>query len=68
MLVLFASDDCCGKRILKASRDGALEGVKEWICPKCGCSWQPKQITAISTSAESGELIYWAPVPMMVIF
>ena len=38
----FAPDDCCGKLIIKASRDGVLRSVTAWQCPKCGEEWKPE--------------------------
>jgi predicted RNA-binding Zn-ribbon protein involved in translation (DUF1610 family) len=59
MLETFAEDDCCNKRIVKASRDGQLEGKSSWTCPKCGEEWKPRMI---------GCALHWEPHPLIAVF
>lgn len=41
MLNTFQDDPCCAKGLAKALRDGKLDAVNVWTCPKCGCEWRP---------------------------
>lgn len=45
-------DDCCGKRISKALRDGTLDVSESWECPKCGLCWKPTIVEGLR---------HWAP-------
>lgn len=37
------SNSCCDKLINRALLKGELDTATQWICPKCGCFWQPAE-------------------------
>ena len=63
MLHTHADDSCCGKGISKAARDGQLDGLKEWPCPKCGLVWKPVS----EFRGPEGPIRYWEPVPAFAV-
>jgi len=65
MLVTFEPDACCGKAIIKASRDGQLEGKEQWQHSKCGMMWSPEY-----AFLDTGEphTKHWMPRPVIAVF
>jgi hypothetical protein len=63
MLETFEPDDCC--KIVKASREGQLDGKTEWQCPKCGMNWTPDYLRI-----DMGEPFakHWMPRPLIAVF
>lgn len=55
----FLPDDCCGKYIAAAGRDGLLKSITVWTCPKCGGEWEPKQHQGVRM---------WEPKTAVMIF
>ena len=54
----FDHDECCGLRIQKASRSGALDAATSWTCPKCDTEWKSKS---------AGMFTHWSPVPFAAV-
>lgn len=43
----FEPDDCCGKHLAKALRDGKLKRQTMWECPTCGCDWFTEAVEGV---------------------
>jgi hypothetical protein len=54
----YEPDECCGDRISKALRSGALENKDSWTCPKCGMEWTPHSM---------GRINHWFPRTLTAI-
>jgi hypothetical protein len=50
----FDHDECCGKHLSRALRNG-MKG-DDWLCPSCGCEWKAEA---------RGPLRHWTPVTMI---
>jgi hypothetical protein len=42
VLNVIEPDTCCSPRFSRAARDGSLDNVKSWTCPKCGVEYRPQ--------------------------
>lgn len=70
MLNTHASDNCCGKALSKLLREGKLDNVAEWECPKCGEMWKPELLT--STAMADGAMLvaqarHWTMRPAVIV-
>lgn len=54
-------DDCCGRHINKAMREGKLDTATVFVCPRCGLEWKPLTVSDDYT----GEVLaqHWTPRP-----
>jgi len=64
-------DDCCTRRISKDLRDGKLDTVDTWECPKCGTEWRPTIISLapgkLVTLDQAQQIRHWEPVPAVAV-
>jgi hypothetical protein len=54
-----AVDSCCSKHLVKAAREGKLDHIDRWPCPKCGTDWGKEIVHGVH---------HWTPVPAVVVF
>ena len=54
ILETFAEDNCCSRRLQKASR----AGLTQWNCPECGCDWEPAMVNGVK---------HWSPKPAFFV-
>ncbi len=54
-----AVDSCCSKHLVKAAREGTLDKIDRWPCPKCGTDWGKQLVHGVH---------HWTPVPAVMVF
>ncbi len=54
-----AVDSCCSKHLVKAAREGTLDKIDRWPCPKCGTDWGKPLVHGVH---------HWTPVPAVMVF
>ncbi len=59
MVHTWDNDSCCSKHMSKAARDGKLDALDRWPCPKCDTEWAKYTIHGV---------YFWKPVIAVMVF